>query len=199
MFYITILLVLSSSVLASQPQSSQECVDKYDLEGKLHQLSYRLPRFPGSSFLYHIAIRFFFDGHHEGWTGEWEMVEEMVTSYLDKDKLLKAKEKKKEIMDNIERHARQPENQHPYGHYPLLQDLFNEIEYAEDKWLSLVSIASDYVVHVIDKVNIILNGGVFTPEIKMFREFHSFDDKLHILRVLSMVVNLPTLEEDFMV
>jgi hypothetical protein len=75
----------------------------------------------------------------------------------------------------------------PYEHHRF----FRAPDNVNDLWTSEVSLASDQIVHGIDKVNMILNGGVFSTESHRFWQYSSTMEKrqLGMLRQLSEMVN----------
>merc|ERR1711953_779967 len=75
----------------------------------------------------------------------------------------------------------------PYEHWQF----FRAPDNVNDLWISEVSLASDHIVHGIDKVNMILNGGVFSTESHRFWQYSSTMEKkqLGLLRQLSEMVN----------
>merc|ERR1711971_932559 len=75
----------------------------------------------------------------------------------------------------------------PYNHVQF----FRAPDNVNDLWTSEVSLASDQVVHGIDKANMILNGGVFSTETHRFWQYSSTMEKrqLELLKQLSEMVN----------
>jgi len=75
----------------------------------------------------------------------------------------------------------------PYHHIQF----FRAPDNVNDLWTSEVSLASDQIVHGIDKLNMILNGGVFSTESHRFWQYSSTMEKrqLGLLRQLSEMVN----------
>ena len=75
----------------------------------------------------------------------------------------------------------------PYNHVQF----FRAPDNVKDLWTSEVSLASDQIVHGIDKLNMILNGGVFSTESHRFWQYSSTMEKrqLGMLRQLSEMVN----------
>jgi len=75
----------------------------------------------------------------------------------------------------------------PYEHWQF----FRAPDNVNDLWISEVSLASDHIVHGIDKVNMILNGGVFSTESHRFWQYSSSTEKaqLWLLRQLSKMVH----------
>merc|ERR1711962_12059 len=75
----------------------------------------------------------------------------------------------------------------PYEH----RQFFRAPDNVNDLWISEVSLASDHIVHGIDKVNMILNGGVFSTESHRFWQYSSSTEKaqLWLLRQLSKMVH----------
>jgi len=75
----------------------------------------------------------------------------------------------------------------PYHHIQF----FRPPDNVNDLWTSEVSLASDQIVHGIDKLNMILNGGVFSTESHRFWQYSSTMEKrqLGLLRQLSEMVN----------
>merc|ERR1711971_1108040 len=75
----------------------------------------------------------------------------------------------------------------PYEHVQF----FRAPDNVNDLWTSEVSLASDQIVHGIDKLNMILNGGVFSTESHRFWQYSSTMEKrqLGMLRQLSEMVN----------
>ena len=75
----------------------------------------------------------------------------------------------------------------PYDHIQF----FRAPDNVNDLWISEVSLASDQIVHGIDKLNMILNGGVFSTESHRFWQYSSTMEKrqLGLLRQLSEMVN----------
>jgi len=75
----------------------------------------------------------------------------------------------------------------PYEH----SQLFRAPDNVNDLWLSEVSLASDLLVHSLDKANMVLQGGVFSPQSHRFFQYSSTSEKhqLELLRQLSETVN----------
>ena len=75
----------------------------------------------------------------------------------------------------------------PYDH----RQLFRAPDNVNDLWLSEVSLASDLLVHSLDKANMVLNRGVFSPRSHRFFQYSSTSERhqLELLRQLSEVVN----------
>ena len=74
----------------------------------------------------------------------------------------------------------------PYDHWQL----FRAPDNVNDLWLSKVSLASDLLVHSLDKANMVLNRGVFSPQSHRFFQYSSTSERhqLELLRQLSEVV-----------
>jgi len=97
------------------------------------------------------------------------------------------------FLETIERDSQPPIE--PYQHWQL----FRAPDNVNDLWLSEVSLASDDTVHTIDKVNIILNGGIFSEESNRFRQYSSGSEnrRLQLLRTLSQALNeVPKYEKE---
>merc|ERR1712055_17964 len=75
----------------------------------------------------------------------------------------------------------------PYEH----PRVFRPPDNVNDLWYSEVSLASDHIVHGIDKVNMLLNGGVFSTESHRFWQYSSTMEKrqLELLKLLSEKVH----------
>merc|ERR1712055_1005107 len=89
------------------------------------------------------------------------------------------------FLEWVERNSQPPVE--PYEHWRF----FRAPDNVNDLWTLEVSLASDHIVHGIDKVNMILNGGVFSTETHRFWQYSSTMEKqqLELLRVLSEMVN----------
>ena len=75
----------------------------------------------------------------------------------------------------------------PYNHWRL----FRAPDNVNDLWLSEVSLVSDLIVHTLDKVNMVLSGGILSPRSHRFLQYSSTAEKhqLELLRQLSEVAN----------
>jgi hypothetical protein len=75
----------------------------------------------------------------------------------------------------------------PYTHFQL----FRAPDSINDLWITEVSLASDYILHGIDKVNIVLNGGIFSSASHQFGQYssHSERERLKLLKELGEIVN----------
>ena len=143
-----------------------------------------------------MSVSFLFGGQKD--YDHWEVVESFLTSYVDRKGALDYFEKNyyDKFMETIEDNRNS--SRQPYSHEETFLYLYQSLDNVENLWITIVSIYSDYFVQFMDKLNIILNGGVFSPGVQDFPRYSSYSDRLQLLTILSMVVNVPSLEEDFM-
>ena len=84
------------------------------------------------------------------------------------------------LLELVEEESRTPiEN---FTHYPV----FRAPDNVHDLWLTEVSLASDVVLHFFDKINMVLNGGIFSEGIHRFWSYNRMEtSQLELLRQLS--------------
>jgi len=137
---------------------------------------------------YMMALKYGF-GDHINW--------ESLESYS----IVSAKWKKDLVdeMDEIYRHFKELVKRHsnystPYHHWHL----FRAPDNVNDLWLTEVSLSSDPQVHFFDKINMVLNGGIFSDQKHSFYQYRSHEkDRLVLLTNLSEMLNSINLGKDF--
>merc|ERR1712037_40547 len=131
---------------------------------------------------YRYGIQNFF-GDHVNWT--------VLESFRISDTKIKTEmveltnEEFNHFLEWVEENSQPPVE--PYEH----PQVFRPPDNVNDLWYSEVSLASDQVVHGIDKANMILNGGVFSTETHRFWQYSSTMEKrqLELLKLMSEMVN----------
>merc|ERR1712233_6793 len=131
---------------------------------------------------YRFGLQHFF-GDHVNWTS---LESYKISETKWKRELVETvSEEFDHFLEWVERNSQPPVE--PYEHWRF----FRAPDNVNDLWTSEVSLASDHIVHGIDKVNMILNGGVFSTETHRFWQYSSTMEKqqLELLRALSEMVN----------
>merc|ERR1712001_45410 len=124
-----------------------------------------------------------FLGDHVNWT---ELESFRISDTKFKAELVETtSEEFDHFLEWVEENSQPPVE--PYQHHHF----FRAPDNVNDLWISEVSLASDHIVHGIDKVNMILNGGVFSTESHRFWQYSSTMEKrqLELLKLLSEKVN----------
>ena len=84
------------------------------------------------------------------------------------------------LLELVEEESRPPiEN---FTHYPV----FRAPDNVQDLWLTEISLASDVLLHFLDKINLVLNGGIFSGGSHRFESYSRMEtSQLELLRQLS--------------
>ena len=87
------------------------------------------------------------------------------------------------LLELVEEESRPPLQN--FSHYPV----FRAPDNVHDLWLTEVSLASDVSLHFLDKINMVLNGGIFSAGSHMFTPYSRMEkNQLELLRQLSDMV-----------
>ena len=86
-------------------------------------------------------------------------------------------------LDLVEEESQPPVQN--FSHYPVFQAPDN----VQDLWLTKVSLASDTLLHFLDKINMVLNGGIFSAASHRFKSYSKEETRqLGMLSELSDMV-----------
>jgi len=80
----------------------------------------------------------------------------------------------------------------PYHH----EQFFRPPDNVNDLWVTEVSLASDNIIHWLDKINMALHGGYFTGDRHTFRQYREHEDRLTALSMISEVMNYIDIRND---
>merc|ERR1711910_45447 len=181
----SLVLLLGILVFADAASLGGEQMD-CDFNKMFNSLNYMKERIGNEFYGYGLDIhepleRFF--GDHVNWT---ELESFRISDTKFKAELVETTDEEfTHFLEWVEENSQPPIE--PYQHHHF----FRAPDNVNDLWISEVSLASDFIVHGIDKLNMIFNGGVFSTESHRFWQYSSTMEKkqLGLLRQLSEMVN----------
>jgi len=125
--------------------------------------------------------KYFFGDHID-----WDELEsyDIIESEWKKSLVNESKKIHDEVLDYLETEAKPPVKE--YNH----TSIFRAPDNVNDLWLTEISLASDKASHIVDKLNILANGGMFSSEIYYFTQYEKYEKQLHLLGEMSMWIHL---------